>query len=222
MDIPYMYALSVCTHKQIIIYNYRVATYNTYICNHFYYTDSSNFNKLQNIPPSSREDSNLWSRGLTINVLYMSNDDRREILIYTYYRLLNHLRPSFSIIYVTPLWWWWWVWCSAQTAPYLKTLMFYLLLLCQMHYIISTSRGGMLWPQTVTTKYHAKLRFSDKDRAIKGLAICNVIWPGSLKGMGLRISSRGMGLVPCCGQDNYGAQVPQHQLCYKYFWLSKK
>ena len=27
--------------------------FNTYICNHFYYTDSSNFNQLQNIPPLS-------------------------------------------------------------------------------------------------------------------------------------------------------------------------
>ncbi len=40
-----------------------------YTRDNIYYTDSSNFNQLQNIPPS-REDSNLWSRDLEGTALY--------------------------------------------------------------------------------------------------------------------------------------------------------
>ncbi len=31
--------------------------------------------------------------------------------------------------------------------------------------------GGMPWPQTGATQYHAQLRLPDKDRAIKGLQL---------------------------------------------------
>ncbi len=40
-----------------------------YTRDNIYYTDSSNFNQLQNIPPS-REDSNLWSWDLNTTALY--------------------------------------------------------------------------------------------------------------------------------------------------------
>ncbi len=33
--------------------------------------------------------------------------------------------------------------------------------------------GRMPWPQTGATPYHAQLGLSDKDRAIKGLVVCN-------------------------------------------------
>ena len=34
-------------------------------------------------------------------------------------------------------------------------------------------QGGMPWPQTGSTHYHAQLGLPDKGRAIKGLVICN-------------------------------------------------
>ncbi len=33
--------------------------------------------------------------------------------------------------------------------------------------------GGMPWPQTGATQYHAQVRLPDKGRAIKGLVVCN-------------------------------------------------
>ena len=33
--------------------------------------------------------------------------------------------------------------------------------------------GGMPWPQTGATQYHAQLGLPDKGRAIKGLVVCN-------------------------------------------------
>ena len=38
--------------------------------------------------------------------------------------------------------------------------------------INSMSRGGMPWPQTGATQYHAQLGLPDKGRAIKGLVVC--------------------------------------------------
>ena len=38
--------------------------------------------------------------------------------------------------------------------------------------------GGMPWPQTGATHYHAQLGSPDKDRAIKGLVVCNVLYHG--------------------------------------------
>ena len=71
----------------------------------------------------------------------------------------------------------------------------------------------MPWPQTVTTHYHAQLGFQNKSRAIKGLIVCYVVWLGSMiYGMGLWTIARCVGLVPCCGQDDYRAQVPQHPI----------
>ncbi len=44
----------------------------------------------------------------------------------------------------------------------------------------------MPWPQTGATNYHAQLGHPDKDRAIKGLFVCYVVWLGSMiYGMGL-------------------------------------
>ena len=38
--------------------------------------------------------------------------------------------------------------------------------------------GGMPWPQTCATHYHAHLGSPDKDRAIKRLIVCNVLYQG--------------------------------------------
>ena len=70
----------------------------------------------------------------------------------------------------------------------------------------------MPWPQTGATHYHAQLRLPDKGRAITGLVVCYVVWLGSMKGMGLMTCARCWGLVPCCSQDGYRAQVQQHPI----------
>ena len=73
--------------------------------------------------------------------------------------------------------------------------------------------GGMPWPQTGATHYHAQLGLPDKGRAIKGLIICYVVWLVSMiYGMGLWTNARCVGLVPCCGQDGYQAQMPQQPI----------
>ena len=36
----------------------------------------------------------------------------------------------------------------------------------------------MPWPQIGATHYHAQLGSSDKDRAIKGLVVCNELYHG--------------------------------------------
>ncbi len=63
--------------------------------------------------------------------------------------------------------------------------------------------------QTGATHYHAQLGLTDIGRAIKGLVVCLVIRLESSKRMGLRTSTRCVGLVPCCSKDGYRAQVPQ-------------
>ena len=70
------------------------------------------------------------------------------------------------------------------------------------------SRGECLASKTVATYYHAQLGLPDKEgRAIKVL----VVWDGYLDKQKVR------GLVPCCGQDGYRAQVPQLPIdSYKY------
>ncbi len=36
----------------------------------------------------------------------------------------------------------------------------------------------MPWPQTGASHYrHAQLEFQEKGRAIKGIVVCNVVWP---------------------------------------------
>ncbi len=46
-------------------------------------------------------------------------------------------------------------------------------MLCQMREIDRMSRGGMPWPQTGATHYHAQLGLPDQGQAIKGLDVCN-------------------------------------------------
>ena len=75
----------------------------------------------------------------------------------------------------------------------------------------------MSLPKTGVTHYHAQLELQDKGRKINGLAVCYEVWLGSMKGTGLRTCARCVGLVPCCGQDDYLAQVPQHPIdSYRY------
>ena len=38
---------------------------------------------------------------------------------------------------------------------------------------INSKSRGMPWPETGATQYHAQLGLPDKDRAIKGLVVCN-------------------------------------------------
>ena len=59
----------------------------------------------------------------------------------------------------------------------------------------------MPWCQIGVTHYIAKLGHLNKGRAVNYY----VVWLGSMKGMYLRA-----GLIPCCGQDGYQGQVPQH------------
>ncbi len=72
----------------------------------------------------------------------------------------------------------------------------------------------MPWPPTGATHFHSQLGNPDKGHAIEGLVVPNVccsmakindLW------WGLWTSAICMGLVPCCGQDGYRAQVPQHR-----------
>ena len=82
--------------------------------------------------------------------------------------------------------------------------MLYLLLVCQIRDIISTSRGERLCPnfQTGATHYHEQLGPPDKGRAIKGLVFC---WS-------MAKINKLYGMVPCCGQDGYRPQVPQRHI----------
>ncbi len=69
--------------------------------------------------------------------------------------------------------------------------------------------GEMPWHQTVTTHYHAQLGLLGKGFTIKGLVVSCVVWLGSMiHWMGLWKLG---GLIPCCSQDGYQAQIPQHQ-----------
>ena len=66
--------------------------------------------------------------------------------------------------------------------------MVYLLLLCQMRYINSMS-GGIPWPQTGATQYHARLGLPDKGRAIRGLVVLGSTAFGPDKRSGPRLLS---------------------------------
>ena len=74
---------------------------------------------------------------------------------------------------------------------------------------INSMGGGMPWPQTGATHCPTQLGIPDKGRAMKELVVCYFVWLGSMKGIGHRTCTRCAGLVPCCGQDGYRAQVPQ-------------
>ncbi len=76
------------------------------------------------------------------------------------------------------------------------------------------SRSKMPLPQTGASYYQAQLGLSDKGRTNKGLIVCYVVtvWVGSMKGMGLCTCARCTCRGPCCGQDGYRAQVPQHPI----------
>ena len=82
--------------------------------------------------------------------------------------------------------------------------------------INSMSRvGGMPWPKTGTTQYHAQLGLPDNQRV--GCLLCCMakiydLWDGTLDKRRVR------GLVPCCVQDGYRAQVPQQPI-YQYLIL---
>ena len=67
--------------------------------------------------------------------------------------------------------------------------------------------------QTGATHYYAQLGHPDKGHAIKGFVVCYIVWLESkIYGMGLWTSARCIGLVPCCDQDGYQAQIPQHPI----------
>ncbi len=76
----------------------------------------------------------------------------------------------------------------------------------------------MSWPLTGATHYHAQLGLPDKGCSIKRLVVCNVVWLGSMKGVGLRTCTWCVGLIPCCGQNGYRAQVAQLPI-ETYHWL---
>ena len=94
---------------------------------------------------------------------------------------------------------------NAQTESKLN-----LLLLCQMR--DTYSKGNAMAPDRHNT-LPWKLGLPDKGCAIKGLVVCYVVWLGSMiYGMGLWTRESCKGLIPCCGQNGYRAQVPQHPL----------
>ncbi len=67
-------------------------------------------------------------------------------------------------------------------------------------------------PQTGATHYRAQLGLPDKGCLIKWLVVCYIECLGSMKGMYFRTCARCVGLIPCCGQNGYRAQVPQHPI----------
>ena len=77
----------------------------------------------------------------------------------------------------------------------------------------------MPWPQTGATHYLVQLRLIDKGREIKWLVVRYVVsriydlWDGYLD------KRKVCGLVPCCGQDGYQAQL-LHKLIDTYKYIS--
>ncbi len=61
---------------------------------------------------------------------------------------------------------------AATVAKYVAYLLGVGKVLCQMHCIISMSRG-MPWLQTGATQCHAQLGLPDNGRTIKELVVCN-------------------------------------------------
>ncbi len=63
-------------------------------------------------------------------------------------------------------------------------------------------------PQKGATHYHAQLGLPDKGRAIKYLVVCWSMARFNNLQDGFMDKRKVRGLVPCCGQDGYLAQVP--------------
>ena len=76
--------------------------------------------------------------------------------------------------------------------------------------INGTSRGNDM-ARNRRTHYYQQLGRLDKDRTIKRLVVCYVVWQGYMI-YGSLDQRRVVGLVPCCGQDCYQAQVPQQSI----------
>ena len=74
--------------------------------------------------------------------------------------------------------------------------------------INSTSRWESFGPKTGATHYNAQLGLSDKGCAIVCCSMAKIyeLWYRSMDKRKVR------GLVPCCGQDGYRAQVLQHSI----------
>ena len=74
------------------------------------------------------------------------------------------------------------------------------------------SMGNALAPNWHIS-FYVQLGLPDKGREIKGLVVCYVVWLGSMiSGDGSLDARKARGLDPCCGQDGYRAQVPQHPI----------
>ena len=65
---------------------------------------------------------------------------------------------------------------------------------------------------TGATHYHKQLGILDNGRTNKGLVVCYLVRLGSMKGIGLKLCARYVGVVPCCSQDGYRAQELPHPI----------
>ena len=65
---------------------------------------------------------------------------------------------------------------------------------------------------TGATHYHKQLGILDNGRTNKGLVVCYLVRLRSMKGIGLKLCARYVGVVPCCSQDGYRAQELQHPI----------
>ncbi len=71
----------------------------------------------------------------------------------------------------------------------------------------------MPWPkQAQLISMHTQLGLQDRGRAIKGLVVRYEVWLESMRWMHLRAYARCACLVPCCGQDDHRAKVPQQPI----------
>ncbi len=82
----------------------------------------------------------------------------------------------------------------------------YLLLLYQMHDISNASRRNALAPNMRTVRTSSQGLCNQRVSCLP----CSM---AMIYGMSVWTSApRCVGLVPCCGQDGYRAQVPQHRI----------
>ncbi len=68
--------------------------------------------------------------------------------------------------------------------------------------------------------FDAPVRTLRQSSTIKELIVYYVVWLGSMKGMGLRISAKCVDPFPFCGQHGYRAHVPQHRKTHVSFTIS--